>query len=316
MNSWARVLAILKWFLLPVVQKPAEVERWIDGLDLSPDSKRLAISLAIDLAVGAYDDNTKNLLGQVLDAVDYSVAERSIEFGRRLLKHPRRKELYCASLFSMSKAAEDYVSVIHLVKFIAYAGFAFGYVDSSEDKALIRRRYKRGYQPRPLRGYGIWWTGEEQIVWITSARRFNEKWQPSDEELASQVKDALGLPTPGYVKDGVPLEYVAVHYPPGFTPPAHQPTALDAWWADSGQWYLSTGKLDAWGRTQSISGTLESQLERVHRAFQLERVGPDYKLWYLGTASVNQGNLDRVIQVGLDLVDKIEFPPKPPTNAG
>jgi hypothetical protein len=307
-DSWAKVLAILKGALLPLVQKPAEVELWFDSLNSSLDAQRLAISLAIDLVAGAYHDETKILLAQVLDTLDYFAAEKNIEFGRRLMECPRRKELYCASLFSTDEAPESYVSVIHLVKFIDRAGSAFGYANTTEDKALIRRRYRRGFQARALRGYGTWWTGEEQIVWVTCADRFKKKWQLSDTDLASEVMDALGLPTPGYVQDGVPLEYVAVLYPPQFDRLAHQPTTLDAWWSDPGHWYLSTGNLDKWGRTQSLSGRVESQLERVHWAFLLEQIGAGYGLWYLGAAAIHRGDLARVILGGLDLVDRLAPP--------
>jgi hypothetical protein len=307
MSPWAKVLAILKDALLPIVQKPAEVEAWLDSLELSLHEKRLAICLAIDLAVGAYNDETKKLIAQVLDGLDYSVTDRSIEFGQRLMAHPLRHQLYCASLFSASEATEDYVSIIHLVKFIGSAGAAFGYVDTAEDKTLIRRRYGQGFRPRPLRGYGSWWTGEDQVVWITCARRFSQQWQLSNSNLASQVKDALGLPTPDYIADGSTLEYVVVHYPLGFDRLAYQPTTLDARWADFGQWYLSAGNLDRWGRTQSISGKFDSQVERVHRAHTFEKVGSSYGLWYLGTALVERGNLERVINVGLDFVDKLQF---------
>jgi hypothetical protein len=318
MNGWAKVLQILKDYLLPFVQNPAAVGRWFDSLESSPDGRRLAISLAIDLVVGAYRKDAQVMLGQILDRVDHAAAEGSIEFGRQLHEHPHRQDLYCASTIPTTDVGTGYASVITLVKFIACAGFAFGFADTSEDKALLRKRYGGGSQARPLRGYETWWTAENQIVWITCARRFFEKWRACDnEKRASEVKDALGLPTPPYVKNGIPLEYVAVCYPAGFDRPAHQPTALDAWWLDSGQWYLSYAKLDGWGRSQSISGTHESQVERVHRAHPFEQVGSDYSLWYLGMASLGVEDPERVARAGLDILAGLDYnsPPGGPSVA-
>ncbi len=307
MDGWAKVVTILKQELLPYVNRSGSVSEWLDGLNATPDDQRLAISLAVDLKNGAYSEETKLLIAEILDLLDHSAVDRSAEFGLKLEGHPKRQDLYCTSRFIGPDSADLYVCVMSLARFITCAGSAFGFTDNVEDKNRLRKRFGAEFRARALAGYGTWWGGENRIVWVTCARRFIENWGEMDPaKRASAIKDALGIATKPHIFVAYPVEYVGVEYPSEFGRPTHQPTALDAWWQDSGQWYLSYGKLDSWGRTRSISGTHEPQVERVHRAFQFEQVGSNYSIWYLGTAVESVQDQKALLRAAYNLVANLD----------
>jgi hypothetical protein len=175
---------------------------------------------------------------------------------------------------------------MRLEKFMAQAAGPFYFQNTPEDRERLRRQTQKA-RPYHLGAYTAWWTAETGIVWVTLAAQLNELIESTPEpRRATRAKDALGLSRPSFLTADVPIEYVALQYPPAFAESCYQPTALDAWWRDPGQYYLSWGREDGWGRTQSVTG-LEPQpfKERVHRVF----TGMDGQ-WSLRYVGVHPGD--------------------------
>jgi hypothetical protein len=302
--SWAKVEGILIAELGSRIQDASRLSSLFNNLIRTNDGKRLAISLAIDLAVKAFSAPTVESLVAILNSIDPS-ADARVEFGRLLEASPNRDALYCASQFFATDVGDGYLTVVSLKKFIDCAGAAFGYTDDPEDESLLKLRFA-SLGPMTATGFGYWWSHEHRIVWVTCARRFMDRWTQADPATrASVIKDAMGLPRPPYLLPGHLLDYFAFRYPPGFRRPLYQPTSLDAWWRDPA-WYLSYRKENGWGRTRSISGQRESEWERVHRAFQFESISSEYGLWYLGTAAECPEDLDGAIDAGLDIINQLD----------
>jgi len=293
---WDKALQIFERELLSRIRNRAAVTAWFQALRTCEDGERLAVCLAIDLAYEAYTDNAVALLVELLESIDLSATDGREEFGAKLERSLHREDLYCASRFIQGPDGTEYAHVLRLEKFITCAGSVFGFVDSAEDKNRIRKRF---YTPAPLSVGSLdrWWTAEVGIVWVTPVQALIAAMDStSANQRGSKIKDMLGLIKPAYLGAHHNLEYVALKYPPEFTRPCHQPTTLDAWWRDPGQFYLSFSRLDCWGRTQSCSGKLAPCLERVHRVFEFEDFGSAYSLLYIGTVDSFIEDPDRLLE--------------------
>jgi hypothetical protein len=84
------------------------------------------------------------------------------------------------------------------------------------------------------------------------------------EERGELVIDALGLPIRNGVGESNRPELVAVKYPEHFSIGCVQPTTLDAWWIDSGGYYLSYGnELIALRETARPSVSVFTHISRI-----------------------------------------------------
>jgi hypothetical protein len=140
-----------------------------------------------------------------------------------------------------------------------------------------------------------WWRGRLPNVWVMSFEDLNRLLEGKDaEERGELVIDALGLPIRNGVGESNRPELVAVKYPEHFSIGCVQPTTLDAWWIDSGGYYLSYGNEDAWGRTHSLTGNRPSQRERVHSHFK--NLTPGYSTYYIGVVRLPVERREKLLE--------------------
>jgi hypothetical protein len=281
MNDWAKVVRIIDVKLLATSGQRQCILDWLTKLQTEADGERLGICLAIDLANEAYSALAKQELLHLLEVTSLDDLTPREAFHLRLEGHPQRSHFYCASRFYNSTPGTMYATVMRLEKFLSQAAGPFYFQNTPEDRDRVRRLAQKG-ELYHLSSYSAWWTAETGIVWVTLGSHLNQLLESTPESLrATRAKDALGLARPPFLTANMPIEYVAIQYPLTFTASCHQPTALDAWWRDPGQYYLSWGNEDSWGRTQSVTG-LEAQVfkERVHRVFT--GIDGEWSLRYVG----------------------------------
>jgi hypothetical protein len=264
--SWTQALNILE-NVIKEMRNPTDGREWLKRLEKTEckDARRLGFCIAIDVASGALGPQD---YADVLNGIDANEACPRKAFGEAFAKHPKRKNLICASRLSVigPADAEPYIRVLSLLDFITY--YKKDRSLAPDDVAAIRTEYFSAYAPNDLSDIREWWSGSNGVVWVMSRIEYEDLASKYDgDELASLLNDALGLGKEPTRSDDDGRELVGVTYPPRFDGTA-QPTALDALWVNFGWYYVSYGKDDSWGKTVSCSGKRQPLRERVHKEFE------------------------------------------------
>jgi len=176
-----------------------------------------------------------------------------------------------------------YARVLELGDFIEYY-VGRGYTSSPTQVHRIKTMYFDRVGGVNLGEIEGWWQSRLPSVWVMQFDDLEDLLRGvRGDRRGTVVCDAMGLNIyEGLAPDGRP-DLVAVIYPKPFSVGCRQPSTLDAWWIDSGRFYVSYLKVDNWGRTHSVSGTCGSQRERVHSLFKDLTRG--FKTYYIGIAT-------------------------------
>jgi hypothetical protein len=251
---------------------------WLRFLPSSVDGELLGLCLAIDIAAKALKPGT---IMEIVKLLDVSAIDHRHAFHIALAQHRDHRNLICASLLGSPRLMrhDHYVRVVSLESFLThFVGPTLPiYLPlSPSSKVRARRRYL-GPKGGSLAGIDRWWSGTRGVTWVLSAKTLDDLIRGnSGMESASIVNDAAGLCHP------LKTELMIVRYPREFDTVVgvKQPTALDCDWTHPGTFFISFGKQDGWGRTQSCSGSRPGVPERVHG--ELKNPTSDYKTETLG----------------------------------
>lgn len=288
--TWGKVAQ----YLLEKLPPKPKIRAWIDALPSSPDGELLGLCLAIDIASTALQPT---VIGDLLDLIDVSTTDQRLAFHIAYEKHHDQRNLICASLLSCPRLKGDdhYIRIASVEAFITYFVNPSlpGYLPlSPSSRARIRRRYL-GPAGGSLEAIDRWWGGRKGVTWVISASKFEELMgsQPLVEP-ATLVNDAAGL--------GHPLgaELMMIRYPKGFDAflGVKQPTALDSDWEWPGNFFISFGRQDGWGRTHSCSGALPGIPERVHG--EIKNPTAEYTTHALGAVAALEVNRSKLLREG------------------
>lgn len=280
---WRKAISIIDSKLLIALKQRQKLRAWLNMLGKeSEDGERLVLCVAIDLASEAYRPEKLSDIRMLFASIDVNAPNARSEFSTRLVQLNDTGLLNCASRFSGNKdhVSPAYAVVMRIEKFFYCAGTSL-FRDTRPDRIRLQRRIARNPKFR-LRSPDAWWTHNKGIVWLAAADELQKLLDAvSLDKRASSAKNALGIRHPN-IKPETPVEYVLVEYSPSFSQPCYQPTALDAWWKDKGQYYLSWHEDDNWGRTQNCLGTstTENLRERVHQCYRGTKC--EFTMTYLG----------------------------------
>lgn len=256
-------------------------KKWLYSLQRHDEGRILATSLAIDLLSGALN---RTELANIFSAIDGSPRRAIESFAEVLDKEPYFSRLICCSPFPEPPDDSQehlYVRIVEMASFITfYLGPTYGYTNALDDRKEIADIFLNDrFRFEDLDDLDRAWTGSRGRVWVLPRASFETILNDHKANAASVLNDALGLGYPAG-PSGHP-EFLAVFYPSHFPEKCKQPTSADARWSKPG-FYLSNGREDAWGRTQSCSGRHEPIKERVHAGvdkfsgagFSVKWVGP------------------------------------------
>lgn len=292
--DWDDVKKLLLSQVIALMGTPSQGEEWLASLEKCADGERLGICMAIDVLSEAIDPQKFADIIERIDPKDPDVREA---FGKAINQPPNCYSHICSSNFYPGgpETGLVYVRIMELGDFITFC-VDRGYTRSRSHVKRIRTMYfDRGGVK--LGGVRKWFRGRLPNVWVTS---FDELHRLIDGVRADQrgtvVYDAFGLTIKNGVGGRNKPELIGVKYPENFSVGCSQPTTLDAWWVDAGGYYLSYGKDDAWGRTQSLTGGRPVQRERVHSHFK--NLTPGYETYYIGIASRPVGMPKELLRQG------------------
>lgn len=295
-TSWTDAKKFLNEHVIALMAAPNQPtgHAWLNSLPNCMDGELVGVCIAIDIASEALDPHT---FASILDNLKSSPKNARLRFAEAIDSHACKRDFVCASKLDAPplRCPDHYVRVLELRRFITYyAGPSFGYSDlDPADVEEVRRIFFT--KSTSLGSIKEWWAGKNGRVWVTSKRELEQLVEKyPGEDAASLFNDALGL---GYAngagKDNLP-EIVAVNYPLNFSIGCTQPTTLDAWWEDEGKFYISNGREDGWGKTQSCSGSYDKVRERVHSEFK--NLTSDYFTCYFGIAKVPIKNRNALME--------------------
>lgn len=281
------------------------VEKWLALLSGSADGERLIICILIDALSGAVDPGR---FLEVIGGLDTSDPDGCAAFARALESHPDYPNWLCTGTFQAhaSPADDHYARVVSLRPFIShYVSTVRPSVTLSvDDERRIRRRLARHRLPDdpgwPLGFVHTWWTARRDCVWVCSFRDIDAILKSSNDD-ATTIMDSLGLIH--YAGASPATELVLIRYPKGLTLTSAQPTTIDADWEYRGGYYVSHPADDAWGRTQSVSGTTVALRERVHRKFL--GLSDEFRAYYLGSVANVSENLSQLLVVARQRLEGI-----------
>ena len=304
--DWDEIKGFIEQNIIQRMQSPAGDLTWLESLDdeRCEDGQLLAISILIDVASGAVDPD---VYVSVLDLVDPSASDARAEFSKALERFPDPDRLRCCSRHELEplREEESYARVQPLAVFITrYLSTSFAYYDlSGTDAEEVRRVFFDDPGGLSLGQIRACWSGRGQIVWVMSSEELSPyPPAPGGGQPASTLVDRLGLPNRIAADSAGKSEFVAVVYPPQLKVRCAQPTALDAHWSSPGGYYISWFKQDAWGRTNSCSGSQPRLRERVHHG--TFRLTDEFRAHYISSSSQPIENRDRLMAEAYYRADK------------
>jgi hypothetical protein len=295
---------------------------WLHGLDGSPAGRLLTTCLAIDLKAGSVHPD---LVNSVFNSLPDRKADICTEITRRIRAEAGTSTTdwtYGSSRTSTSpEDRERFVRVLELGRFIRY------YVRPTLGKNVrpdqveeVLRQFFEDEEGGQMGDIHEWWAGDSGRVWVLPATEFLElRKQANSREPGTVFLDALGVPFPpgdGVGPDGCP-HMVAIEYPDQATLASEkhceprQPTALDATWDGPFPMYVSYGKEDGWGRTQSCTGQrylnnrYGTPRERVHGKFK--GLTTEFRARKVGLASPQTGlQTEHVLSAAVERFNDLE----------
>lgn len=267
---WDKAISIIDLKLLRKLKSRRQLIHWLHRLGReSADGERLVICLAIDFAYGAYPDEKLDPILKLFASIDVHARDARHEFAERLKHVNDTGMLNCVSRFCGTEdgVCPSYAVVMRIEKLIYCLG-AYLFKDTPSGRERLQKRISRN--PRFRLRKSSWWTHDKGIVWLTDADELRTLLAAVPSNIrATSAKNALGIAHPN-IKPETPVDYVLVEYSSPFGQLCCQPTALDAWWKDKGQYYLSWHEDDNWGRAQNCVPTTATVnlRERVHHCCQ------------------------------------------------
>ncbi len=261
MATWADVVRILS-FVFDRMVDPKKGFRWLEQAKLTVHGQRLAVSLAIDVGSEALDSS---LAARHFDLLPEAVAD-----AERGFSSIQDRSCGFASTFSASspEGSHPYMRILEFGAFIFY--YLQGGAGTLDEVSVEDARIKYLDRPDgcPLGQITEWWSGSRDTVWITSSADVQSvQSQHTGPDFALALMDALGLTCPHGVGTNGDFDLVSVTYPLASPIRCWQPTTFDSAWTGPG-FYISHGKDDNWGRTQSCSGERPCMKERIHKKFE------------------------------------------------
>ena len=292
MTSWQTVKDYLALTVVALMRNQEQGELWLRELELCPDGQRLAVCMAIDLHSNAV---SPEVFANVLDDLKLGWKDPREAFGE-IVNGNNCNNYICLSGFYAEQNDDIYVRILELGDFIEFYLTDRGY---SRTRAHVKRVRSMYFDPPSgvaLSEVRRWIRGRMPNVWVMPFKDLISLTSGEPEGRRGDILyDALGLTGKNGVGGRNRPELIGVRYPEQFSIGCVQPTTLDAWWKEAGSYYLSYGKDDAWGRTHSLSGDLESQRERVHSLFKNLTRG--YRTHYIGVVKKSPStSSDRIIK--------------------
>jgi hypothetical protein len=150
------------------------------------------------------------------------------------------------------------------------------------------------------------WRGRLPIVWVLPVSELEKILHASPpDKVGTYINDCLGLALDsGWGADGRP-ELMAVRYPPDFSERCAQPTTLDTLWATP-HFFLSGTAGDAWGTTQSCSGTTPGCPERVHPELR-DGLTDGFSCVYIGVSEPIAQDREALLKEALERFKKTQL---------
>lgn len=313
--SWHEVERVLLTEMVSLMNHRGKGKRWVKALMNCEDGELLGACIAIDIIsdsihplvfAGIVDkispsfvmrvaSGIGSLTGRLKTATSGSnvgipirklfAADNRKEFGKIVNRQQEYVNYVCTSRLrpNPSDADVQYARVLELGDFIEYY-IGRGYTSSPTQVQRIKTMYFDKGGGVKLGEVEGWWKTRLPNVWVMPFDDLETLVRGvSDNKRGEVVCDSMGLNIyEGVAPDGRP-DLVAVVYPKPFSVGCRQPSTLDAWWIDAGRFYVSHLKVDNWGRTHSVSGTKQSQRERVHSLFKDLTSG--FQTYYIGIAT-------------------------------
>lgn len=303
--SWEQARRTLE-VVIERMTNPGHGLEWLSRLEKADcgDGRRLGYCIAIDVESGAIAPED---YANVLEGMDNRVTCPRKAFGEALARHPRRKDLVCASRLRRT-GTERYVRILSMREFITF--YKKDRSLAPDDVAAVREEYFSEHVPKDLSDIRECWGGTNGLVWVMSRDEYDGLASIyTGDALASLLNDRLGLGKEQSKGDNDGRDLVGVRYPDHSPGTASQPTALDAYWIAFGWYYVSYKEHDGWGRTVSCSGDYEPLRERVH--LELERLTADYLGFPIGRILYRRRDRLRLLAYADSTLESILASPAP-----
>lgn len=279
-----------------------ELEHWLEKADATYTGTRLEICLAIDLDMGLISPADVDKIIASLPSMETDVGQH---FSQGIELHPEKARLRGMKSRKYNSPDSDvYVRILQLTSFVTHYLTDFEYGLDLSDLQEVQETFlphnlldrAAGSSLGYVRNY---WTGRNDIVWVAPYSDILSAAENHRDRAAGALNDALGL---GFAVagDNVPF-LIAVKYPSNSEIKCSKPNSFVADWSTSEGYYLSSAHPEEWGMTQSCTGELPGQRERVHDGFH----GLDDQFVGFSIGSIDNivGNLPRIIAEGLRRLD-------------